>query len=202
VTDTELAEPSTSAPSTPRRKRRRASLRRTVLEWVAVALVAAVLALGIRTFALQAFYVPSPSMVPTLEVGDRILVQKLFFSPSDLHTGDIIVFHGPAADAICGPAEDDLVKRVIGLPGETVSSVGNTVYINNKPLREPWLSKNEQLGKPITTQKVPPGEYFVMGDNRPVSCDSRYWGDVPAQSIIGKVILRWWHNGLPDLHFF
>jgi signal peptidase I len=197
-----LAEPVVTDPPATAGPKRKNSLRRTVLEWVGVALVAALLALGIRTFALQAFYVPSPSMVPTLEVGDRILVQKLFFSPADLHTGDIIVFHGPAADAICGPAEDDLVKRVIGLPGETVSSVGETVYVNHKPLREPWLPKNEQLGKPITTQKVPPGEFFVMGDNRPVSCDSRYWGDVPASSIIGRVVLRWWHNGLPDLHFF
>ena len=165
-------------------------------------MVALLLALGVRTFVFQAFFVPSASMVPTLEVGDRILVDKLFFSANKLHTGDIIVFRADhAADVACQTTETVFVKRVIATAGERISSVGQTVYINNKPLAEPWLPKGETLGPPIKAEKVPKGELFVMGDNRPESCDSRYWGDVPTSAVIGKVDLIWWRHGHPYLHF-
>jgi signal peptidase I len=155
-----------------------------------------------RTFVFQAYYVPSGSMIPTLQVGDRILVQKLFFSPSDVHTGEIVVFHGPAADVVCGSPQSILVKRVIGLPGQTISSVGNTVYINNKPLAEPWLPPDTQLGRAIQKQVIPAGRYFMMGDNRSISCDSRYWGTIPGSSMIGRVLVLWWRFGRPAFHIF
>ena len=166
-------------------------------------MVALLLALGVRTFVFQAFFVPSASMVPTLEVGDRILVDKLFFSANKLHTGDIIVFRADhAADVACQTTETVFVKRVIATAGERISSVGQAVYIDNKPLAEPWLPKGEQLGTPITPQTIKTGEVFVMGDNRLDSCDSRSWGDVSTSAVIGKVVLTWWQNGRPDLHFF
>ena len=141
-------------------------------------------------------------MIPTLQDGDRILVQKLFFSAAKLRTGDIVVFHGPAADANCGSYEPILVKRVIGLPGEVIQSKGSTVYLNNKPLAEPWLPAGTVLGKAIPRQKIPAGQFFMMGDNRAISCDSRYWGTIPGSSIIGKVFVLWWRDGRPAFHIF
>ena len=80
---------------------------------------------------------------------------------------------------------------------------GNTtVYLNNKPLREPWLPHGTALGKPIPQEKIKPGQYFMMGDNRDISCDSRYWGTVPGSAIIGKVFILWWRNGRPAFHIF
>lgn len=166
-----------------------------------MALVAVLLALGIRTFALQAFYVPTPSMVPELDVGDRILVQKLFFSPDQLRAGDIIVFRSPPAVAReCETDEADLVKRVVALPGQTIWSVGNTIYVNDKKLAQPWLPKGDNLGTAIPRQTLPKDQFYVLGDNRSVSCDSRLWGTVPAKNIIGRVILVWWRNGHPAFH--
>jgi signal peptidase I len=182
--------------------KRPSSPQRTVIEWGIVALVALALAFGMRTFVFQAYFVPSGSMIPTLQVGDRILVQKIFFSASSLRTGDIVVFHGPAADEVCGSPQSILVKRVIGLPGETIQSKGNDVYLNNKLLPEPWLPAGTQLGRSIPKQVIPSGRYFMMGDNRSISCDSRYWGTIPASSIIGKVLFLWWRYGRPAFHIF
>jgi signal peptidase I len=178
------------------------SAKHKAIEWGAIALVALLLALGIRTFVFQAFFVPSGSMIPTLQDGDRILVQKLFFSAAKLQTGDIVVFHGPPADANCGSYEPILVKRVIGLPGEVIQSKGSTVYLNKKPLVEPWLPPGTVLGKAIPRQTIPAGQFFMMGDNRDISCDSRYWGTIPGSTIIGKVFVLWWRGGHPALHIF
>ncbi len=176
---------------------------RRLLEWVAVILVAILVAFGLRVFAFQAFYVPSGSMIPTLQIGDRIIVDKFLFDYHSLKTGDIIVFHRPAASSVCADATDgDLVKRVIATPGETISSAGDTVFINGKPLAEPYLPKGTAFGPQIVTQKLQPNYYFVMGDNRDVSCDSRYWGPVYGPSIIGKVVLLVWRHGRPAFHWF
>ncbi len=198
-----------------RRGRRRARRRqrrwnRVLVEWAVILFFAVALAVGMRTYVFQAFYIPSGSMLPTLGIGDRILVDKAFFSAAGLHTGDIIVFARPAA-ASCAAGERDLVKRVIGLPGETISSRGNTVYIDGAPIEEPYLPADTSLGPPIVRRTIygaelptviPPGEYFVMGDNRTNSCDSRYWGYVSAKEILGRVVLDWWHNGHPTFHVF
>ncbi len=89
------------------------------------------------------------------------------------------------------PGVTDLVKRIIATPGETISSQGNLIYVDGKVLKQPWQHA-ATLGTPITLQKIPKNDYFVMGDNRPESCDSRLWGYVPRSSIIGKAILIYW----------
>jgi signal peptidase I len=171
---------------------------RWVFEWVAVLAVALVLALGVRMYVAQMFYIPSGSMLPTLQVGDRIVVDKLSYRFHAVDRGNIVVFRRP-------PLEDadyaDLVKRVIGLPGDTISSVNGRVYINGTPLAEPWLPKPQpptfpsplsyafSLNRPYT---VPAGEYYVMGDNRTDSEDSRYFGPIPASLIVGKMAFVAW----------
>lgn len=176
------------------------------LEWGSVLLLAAILALGLRTFAFEVFSVPSGSMTPTIAIGDRILVDKAFFDYHGLRAGAIVVFQRPPRDTLgtcAGPEVGDLVKRVVGLPGQTVSSVGNTVLINGRPLAEPYLPKGTALGRPILPAvHVPAGQYFVLGDNRANSCDSRYWGTIAGSSIVGRVVAVIWHNGRPDLHVF
>jgi signal peptidase I len=158
-------------------------------------------AAGLRSFAVQAFFVPSGSMLPTLQIGDRIVVVKFGYT---VHRGDIVVFRRPPADL--GTEDADLVKRVVGLPGETISSRGNTVLIDGKPLKEPWLPTLTGIcaesAENIPTTKIPPGQYFVMGDCRGDSADSRTWGTLDGSLIVGKVFVIVWRFGHPYLHFF
>ena len=190
--------------SPPPKRHKKRSRRRVLVEWGAVLLAALILAFGIRTFAVQAFFIPSGSMIPTFNIGDRILVDKAFFDYHDLKEGAIVVFSQPTRDTMCGPPETDLVKRVIATPGQTIWSVGNTIYINGRVLNESYLTAaaREDLGPPIKKTTVPQNEFYVLGDNRSISCDSRYWGPVPGKTIVGQVILRWWHNHRPDFHIF
>jgi signal peptidase I len=190
------------ADNDPRRRRR---WRRLVIETVVTILVAALVAGLIRTFAFQTFWIPSASMTPTLGVYDRIVVQKAFFSWRDVHEGEIVVFSQPPADHCPGPP-GDLVKRVIALPGQTIYSAGNSIYINGRLLAEPYLPAYDPLGPPIASRqhpyRVPPGEFYMLGDNRSDSCDSRYWGPIKGSSIVGKVVLTWWHDNHPDFRIF
>jgi signal peptidase I len=184
----------------PRRRRGRA------LAEAAVTLLVAVLIAGlVRTFAFQTFWIPSSSMTPTLGVYDRIVVQKAFFSWRDVREGEIVVFRHPPADQCPGPP-GDLVKRVIALPGQTIYSSGGSIYVNGRLLAEPYLPRYDPPGPPIASRqhpyRVPPGEFYLLGDNRADSCDSRYWGPVQGPSIIGKVVLTFWHDGRPDLRRF
>ncbi len=171
-------------------KPRRRRTRRWLLEWLVIILVAVGVAFGVRTYVAETYYVPSTSMWPTLKAGDRIVVTKIFGA---IHAGTIVVFRRPPAEDCGGPPVPDLVKRVIGLPGQTVSARGGQVYITGKLLKEPWLPKGHQtyttMSKPYT---VPPGDYFVMGDNRVNSCDSRMWGPVKSSYIVGKMFLIMW----------
>ena len=182
----------------PGRKRNR---RRHLLEWGAVVVFAVLVAGGLRAFVVQAFYVPSGSMLPTLQIGDRIVVVKVGYT---IHRGDIIVFRRPPADTATTDA--DLVKRVVGLPGETISSRGATVLIDGKPLEEPWLPPLTgvcaETAESIPTTRSPPDHYFVMGDCRGYSDDSRAWGTLAGSYIIGKVIVIVWRFGHPYLHWF
>jgi len=165
---------------------------------VAVVLVALVLAFGVRTYVAQMFYIPSGSMLPTLQVGDRIVVDKLSYDFHGIHRGDIVVFRRPPLEHA---DYSDLVKRVIGLPGDTVSSVNGRVYIDGEPLAEPWLPTPEPVTSPSPVAEgfslnhpytVPPDEYFVMGDNRTNSEDSRYFGPIPANLIVGRMAFVAW----------
>jgi len=180
--------------------------RRVIGEWVVLIVAALAIAFLIKTFLFQAFYIPSESMVPTLDVGDRVLVNKLSYDFHDVHRGDIVVFDAPPL----ARSNDikDLVKRFIGVPGETVTYPGDGhLYINGRLLKEPYLPKGTRTvvdsnphvppgcGAPADGQpgcKVPAGHIFVMGDNRPASKDARFFGSINESSIVGRVFLRIW----------
>jgi signal peptidase I len=188
--------------------RRRRGWRRALTEAAVTLLVAVLLAGLVRTFAFQTFWIPSSSMVPALGVYDRILVQKAFFDSRDVREGDIVVFSHPPLDHCGGPQGGDLVKRVIALPGQTIYSSGNSIYVNGRLLAEPYLPHDDPLGPQIPDAssrhpyRVPAGEFYVLGDNRAISCDSRYWGPINGSSIVGKVVLVWWHDSRPDFRTF
>lgn len=184
------AEPSTETPPEAPRPRRGT---RWLVEWVLVLLVALGAAVLIRTYVAQTFFIPSASMEPTLMVGDRILVDKLSFHIHPVERGDIIVFKRPPLET--DTTVSDLVKRVVGLPGEWISSAPDgQVLINGKPLAEPYLTQaaRNDPGPPIERQKIPKGEYFVMGDNRGDSSDSRVFGPIPGSLIVGGARFRIW----------
>jgi signal peptidase I len=165
--------------------------RKVIIEWGVILVIAVAASFLVRLYAVQTFFIPSGSMEPTLHVGDRILVNKLSVRFGTINTGDIIVFKAPPSEH-CGDGDyPDLVKRVIGLPGQVISSKGNVVYINGHPLKEPW-SYWPTLSPSIKKTRVPANSYFVMGDNRANSCDSRFWGTVPHSDIIGKAFFRIW----------
>jgi signal peptidase I len=170
-----------------------------------IVVVALSLAVLLRLFVVQTFFIPSGSMEPTLKIGDRILVNKLSYHFHSVHRGDIVVFKRPADENCGGAPVNDLVKRVIGLPGETISltkGAKSYVVINGKRLHEPWLPSSVQgvtypgpAGTSYNLEKpylIPPNDYFVMGDNRTESCDSRYWGPISRSLIVGKVEVRIW----------
>ena len=177
------------------------SLLRRFLGLVVFLSIILIVTTGTRAYAAQSYLIPSPSMSPTLQPGDRVVVDKLF---STVHRGDIIVFNRAPGDTdLQYPV---LVKRVIGLPGETIASSGDTIYINGKPITQSWLPTLtgfcSQSAFNIHTQRIPVGQYFVMGDCRGDSSDSRYWGTVPQGNIIGKVTAIVWHGGHPWIHWF
>jgi signal peptidase I len=172
--------------------KRSGSRTRTTIEWILVVAVALLVSLLVRSYVFQTFYIPSGSMEPTLQIGDRIVVSKLSVEVGSIHRGDILVFKAPAGVLnACGDDVADLVKRVIGLPGDHLTSKGNTIYVNGRPLSQPWTHV-EPIGRSIGNVTVPANSYFMMGDNEPNSCDSRYWGTVPRSSIIGKAFVRIW----------
>jgi signal peptidase I len=173
--------------------------------------VALVVAFVLKTFVAQAFYIPSGSMEPQLHVGDRVVVSKLSYRLHDPRRGDIVVFPAPdepkpanddvlpvrlVKDLLQGiglaqPDETELIKRVIGLPGETVEGHDGHVFINGQQLVEPYLSadvKTDAFG-PVT---IVPGHVWVMGDNRGGSADSRRFGQVDEGTIVGRAILKAW----------
>ena len=134
------------------------------------------------------FYILSSAMYPTLKIGDTITVQENAYVSTQPATGDVIVFRAPSAErSECDNPQGDLVKRIVGTPGETIWSLGNTIYIDGHPLDQLWTYVNP-MGQAIRRQTIPGSDYFVMGDNHPESCDSRVWGYVPVTSIIGKAI--------------
>ena len=176
---------------------------RRILAETAITLLAAVLlSVLVRTYAFETFFIPSGSMIPTLGVYDRVLVRKAFFDWHDVHEGDIVVFGHPPLDHCPGPQDEDLIKRVIALPGQTIYSAGGAVYVDGRRLAEPYLPSPDPLGPPIASSthpyRVPAGEFYVLGDNRALSCDSRYWGPVTGSSIVGRAIVVIWHDSHPE----
>jgi signal peptidase I len=192
-----------------------------IREYVEAFLVALVLAMVIRTFIVQAFMIPSGSMEDTLLVGDYVLVSKFAYDFWEPQRGDVIVFKYPLQDntmnpwiwtkelfmklgGVPTPPRMDYIKRIIGLPGETLELKDGVVYINNEPLDEPYLKEppnlNISLNKHFGPITIPEDSYFMMGDNRNESKDSRYWGVLPKDLIKGKAIIIYWswaHSSCP-----
>ena len=181
----------------------------TIREYFESIVIAVILALFVRTWVVQAFKIPTGSMENNLLIGDHLLVNKFVFAPAasgaeyavlperDIHRGDIVVFKYP------DEPERDFIKRVIGLPGETLELRNKKVLINGHELEEPYvhfLEPASEAGE-ITSfdvrerygpVKVPESQYFVMGDNRDNSQDSRYWGFLPRTYIKGKALMIYW----------
>ncbi|MGL5059790.1 MAG: signal peptidase I [Microcoleus sp.] len=156
-----------------------------------IVIIALGLAILIRSFVAEPRYIPSDSMIPTLHVGDRVVVEKISYYIQPPATGDIVVFVPPDSLQEQGFTKDQaFIKRVIGLPGQTVAVKQGLVYLNNKPIAENYIAQppNYRWGP----QLVPEDRYFVMGDNRNNSNDSSRWGFLPKQNIIGRAAFRFW----------
>ncbi|MDG2904091.1 MAG: signal peptidase I [Acidimicrobiales bacterium] len=176
---------------------------RAALEWGAVIVGALVMALLVKAFLFQAYYIPSPSMEPTLGEGDRIIVNKVSYRLHDVNRGDLVVFEAPEGTG----GVDDLIKRVVGLPGEFIRVANGRVLIDNGMLLEPYLPLQDgtaglstsancaNLPGDVDGCRVPPGHVFVLGDHRTNSRDSRFFGPIPEDSIRGRAFLRIWPLG-------
>ena len=184
---------------------RRKSMKR-FLEWGAVILGALLVAFLIKTFLMQAYFIPSSSMAPTLQVGDRVLVNKLSYKVGDIGRGDLVVFKRPANE---NSAQTDLIKRVIGLEGELIEIVDGRIYITESSssvrqlLLEPYLSSNTlTVGifentdvcevSTETSCLIPDNHIFVLGDNRGGSRDSRFFGPIDEDMVVGRAFIRLW----------
>lgn len=149
-----------------------------------------VLALGIRHFVAEARYIPSESMVPTLLVNDRLVVEKVSYHFGSPQRGDIIVFWPPDALFPEGGRKDAFIKRVIGLPGDTVEVKAGKVIVNGEVLNEDYIKAPPDYEWGPKT--VPPEQYLVLGDNRNSSYDGHSWGFLPRENIIGRAVVRFW----------
>jgi signal peptidase I len=178
-------------------------IKSVVREWVESILIALILAMFVRTFIVQAFKIPTGSMRPTLLEGDIILVNKFIYGAKvpfvnlklpkvrEPKRGDVIVFIYP------DNPKKDYIKRLIGLPGDTVEIKSGSVYINGKPLLDTVFSQRYyynrgELGKEGEKIRVPENSLFVLGDNSISSQDSRYWGFVPRENVLGEAIIIYW----------
>ena len=186
----------------------------TLREYFESILVAVVLALFVRTFVFQAFKIPTGSMKPNLLVGDHLIVNKFIFAPArfaferallpmrPIERGDIVVFKFPEEP------ERDFIKRVIGLPGDTLELRNQTVSINGQALTEPYAHYlfppaaegqiNGDLRRKYGPVTVPDGHYFMMGDNRDDSQDSRFWGFLPQSYVKGRALFIYWSFDTPE----
>jgi signal peptidase I len=175
---------------TPPARANKGSVRNTV-EWILIVGAALLAAFIIKTFLLQAFYIPSESMTPTLLIKDRVLVNKLSYRMHAIHRGDVVVFERPPAELGGDPAIKDLIKRVVGLPGETVEGKDGHVLVNGKAIAEPYLPK-DTVTSTFPPTAVKPGQIWVMGDNRPNSKDSRFFGTISDDLVVGRAFIRVW----------
>jgi len=194
-------------------KERGASASGSLLELVLIVVVALGLALGIQAFLVKPYRIPSESMVPTLQVGQRVLVNRVSGRLGDPDVGDIVVFHPPEGaeqDNMCGEgqppegaacdkptperADVNFIKRVVAGPGDRISIRNGRVILNGKPQKESFIAPcggGEGCDFPRTIT-IPADHYFMMGDNRGSSDDSRFWGPVPRKWIIGPAFATYW----------
>jgi signal peptidase I len=183
----------------------------SLIELVVIVAIALGVALGIQAFLVKPFRIPSESMVPTLEIGQRVLVNRLGEHFDDPERGDVMVFKPPQnADentcAVSHPAEQpcprsdggksdtNFIKRVVGLPGDRLSVRRGRVYIDGEPQREPFINPDAQCALCNMPDEIviPKGQYYMMGDNRGASADSREWGPVPKDNMIGDAFATYW----------
>jgi signal peptidase I len=176
---------------------------RITIDWIVTIAGAIAIVLAIKAWAFNPYRIPSSSMEPTLHCArpgsgcearfsDRVIANRFIYHLHPPHRGDIIVFKTPPlAQQRCG-AGGTFVKRLIGLPGETFEERNGYVYINGKRLNEPYVKQDRRDTRTVPPTKIAKGRYFMMGDNRVQSCDSREWGPVPRKNIIGKVFFVYW----------
>lgn len=175
---------------------------RSTIEWIIIICAALLVAFVVKTFLIQAFYIPSASMDPTLEIKDRVLVNKMSYRLHDINRGDIVVFERPECDT-SDPAIKDLIKRVVALGGERVEGRDGTVFVDGNRLNEPYLPDGVSTGD-FGPVEVPEGHIWVMGDNRSNSKDSRFLcnsGPTPIEEddVVGRAFVRVWPFGKFDL---
>ena len=195
---------------------------RITVDWVVTILGAIAIVLLVKAYVVNPYRIPSSSMEPTLhcsqpaigcetksvgpvDLSDRVLANRFLYRIRDPRRGEIIVFRTPPAAQIKCGAGGTFVKRLIGLPGDTVElrlrRGDGYVYINSKPLQEPYIEKARRGAvQGFGPVKIKPGNYFMMGDNRAQSCDSRLWGTVPRANLIGKVFATYWPPKRISLH--
>ncbi len=174
------------------RRRKQASGARSLVEWVAVIAGALLVAVLIRTLFLQTFYIPSESMETTLLKNDRVLVNKLSYKVHDVHRGDVVVFKRPPRES--NTEIKDLIKRVIALPGETVQGRDGKVIVDGRELTEPYVDPGK-VTSDFGPVKISSGMVWVMGDNRPNSQDSRFFGAIDQSLIVGRAFVKIWPLG-------
>jgi signal peptidase I len=208
-------QPNSPEPETPpyhKEDERQPGLLAVVRETVVLVALAVLLAVVFKTFLVAAFYIPSGSMESTLNISDRVLVEKVSYRFGDVQRGDVVVFvHDEAAADSTGPSnpvagffsslgqavgvvppsDRDFIKRVVGLPGDTINCRGGQLVRNGKPVDEPYLDQGTQTDSCERTT-VPPGQLFVMGDNRGNSQDSRSFGPIEREDVVGRAFVRIW----------
>ncbi len=179
-------------------------------ELAVLVVMAVVIAVVVKTFVAQAFYIPSGSMLPQLQINDRVVVSKVSYRLHDPRRGDIVVFDAPGGSpetddplveralrglaqsiGVMAPSTDEYIKRVVALPGERVEGRGGKVLVDGLELIEPYLPQGTATGD-FPAVVVPPRTVFVLGDNRANSADSRVFGPVPRSTVVGRAILRVW----------
>ena len=179
-------------------------------EMVVLVVTALVIAVVVKTFVAQAFYIPSGSMLPQLQINDRVVVSKVSYRLHDPRRGDIVVFDAPGGEAedasslperafrsviqsigLSPPSTDEYIKRVVALPGERVEGHDGKVLVDGRELVEPYLRPGVATGD-FAAVVVPPETVFVMGDNRANSSDSRIFGPVPRSTVVGRAFARVW----------
>lgn len=165
----------------------RQSTKKLLLETLEIIIFAFILSWGLRSSVVEAAMIPTGSMLPTIHLQDRVVIDKLFYKASGISRGDIIVFDPPENVDSSG---DYWIKRVIGLPGDKIEVKDGKVFVNNHELTEPYeMEKPNYTFGPLV---VPENSYFVLGDNRNNSLDSHYWGVLPAKNVKGRALFRYW----------
>ena len=180
---------------------------RVAVDWIVTIIGAVAIVLAIKAWVVNPYRIPSSSMEPTLHcakpaqgceanTSDRVLANRFIYHFHSPRRGDIVVFNVPAEAKIKCGAGGTFVKRIIGLPGDTVQdrviNGAGYIYVNGQKLDEPYIQPSRRDNGPQKTWRVPQGDYFMMGDNRASSCDSRSWGFLPRKDIIGKVFMTYW----------